>query len=102
MEKITHHPLRAVEDALKRALALNGFTPHDDGSAREVEEPDWSFKLHRKPDDMDARPVLLEDGGCALRSELLAAQLASLRGPLPLRAFSAGRVYDARDQQRPG
>ena len=102
MEKLTHHPLRAQEDAIKRALILGGFTLVDDGCAAEVEAPDWAIQLFARPEGQARTPILLEGGAYALRSELLAAQLAGIdASALPLKAFSAGKVYDAGDAAHP-
>lgn len=102
MEKTTHHPLRAQEDALKRALQLSGFTLHDDGTTTEIEQPTWAFAPYREACEHEPKPILLEEGRYALRSRLLPTQLASLKGPLPRKSFVSGRVYDGRDCTRPG
>lgn len=101
MEKISHFPLRAQEDALKRALIVGGFTLIDNGAAPEIEPTDWAITLFKRPDGASRKPVLLEKGAFALRSELLAAQLSRLAGELPLRAFAVGTVYDGNDAAHP-
>ena len=101
MEKMTIFPLRAQEDALKRALITNGFTLLDDDAAPEVETPDWAIEVFRRPEGSSRKPVMLEGGRYALRSELLAAQLSRLQGAVPCKAFSAGTVYDGRDASYP-
>ncbi len=102
MEKLTHFPLRAQEDAIKRALILGGFTLLDDGRAHEVETRDWTIQLFERPEGKARKPILLEDGAYALRSELLAAQLSGIdASSLPLKAFSAGRVYDGNNATHP-
>ena len=101
MEKLTHFPLRAQEDALKRALILGGFTLLNDGVAPEIETPDWAIEVFKRPEGASRKPIMLENGAYALRSELLAAQLSSLQGALPCKAFSAGSVYDGHDAAHP-
>lgn len=101
MEKLTLFPLRAQEDALKRALIAGGFTLLDDGTALEIETPDWAIELFKRPEGASRKPIMLEDGNYALRSELLAAQLSKLQGGVPCKAFSAGTVYDGRDEAHP-
>lgn len=102
MKQTTHHPLSITEDAIKRALILNGFTLYDDGCACEIEEPEWAISLFDAPDSMKAKPIYLENGDYALRSELLAAQLPHFKKTLPIKTFSTGKVYDAADCQRCG
>lgn len=101
MEKLTHFPLHAQEDAIKRALILGGFTLIDDGCAEEVETPDWAIQLFDRPEGKAVQPIYLEDGKYTLRSELLAAQLSSIGSNLPIKAFSAGKTYDANDPAHP-
>ncbi len=101
MKQMTHHPLSITEDALKRALILNGLVLHDDGCAHEVEEPEWAIPLFRIPGHPSPQPIYLEDMTYALRSSLLAAQLSHFQGCLPIKAFSVGKIYDAHDCARP-
>lgn len=98
MEKITRHPLYARADALKRAFVVNGFTLHDDCGADEVQTTDWTIAPYDKPEGIRMTPILLEQQGeYALRSELIAGQLHTMRGGFPLKAIVAGRVYNASD-----
>ncbi len=101
MEKLPHYPLRAQEDALKRALILGGFTLIDDDSAPEIEPVDWTIQIFERPSEQLREPIILEDGAWSLRSELLAAQLSTIKLEPPFRVFSAGSVYDGRDPQHP-
>lgn len=101
MEKLTCFPLRAQEDALKRTLILDGFTLLDDDVAPEIEKPDWAIELFKRPQGASRKPIMLEGGRYALRSELLAAQLSRIQGAIPHKAFSAGTVYDGRDARHP-
>lgn len=98
MEKMTRHPLRATEDALKRALILNGFSIADCGTNPEMEIASWGIPLFDEPDYLHCSPVLMEGGKYALRSELLASSLSGIKGQLPLKTFSVGRVFDAADK----
>ncbi len=101
MEKLTHFPLRAQEDALKRALILGGFTLIDDDTAAEVEPLDWAIQIFDRPSEMLRKPIVLENGSWALRSELLAAQLSTIGRTTPFKVFSCGSVYDGRDAAHP-
>ena len=101
MEKLTHFPLRAQEDALKRALISGGFTLLDDDVAPEIESPEWAIELFKRAQGASRKPIMLEGGRYALRSELLAAQLSRIQGTTPCKAFSAGTVYDGRDADHP-
>jgi len=98
MDKLTRHPLYAKADALKRSFVINGFTLHDDGDASELQTTDWTISPYGKPEAIRMKPLILEKHGeYALRSELIAGQLHTIKGSLPLRAICAGRVYDAND-----
>lgn len=101
MEKMTHHPLRACEDTLKRALVLSGFTLFDDKTSREIIAPEWNMSLSKLPDECFGMPIMLENGHFMLRTELLASQLPNLKGILPLRSFACGVAYDGADAHRP-
>lgn len=101
MKTNAQFPLRAREDAIKRALVLNGFKLIDDGDSQEVESSDWTKPLFRRSEGHLRKPIVLEGGLLALRSELLAAQAGSIRGQLPLKAFACGNVYDGNDVEHP-
>ncbi|MBO4352133.1 MAG: hypothetical protein J5818_01420, partial [Eggerthellaceae bacterium] len=101
MEKLTYFPLRAQEDALKRAFILSGFSLVDDDLAPEVETPDWAIEIFKHREGKSRKPILLEGGAYALRSELLAAQLVNIQGAVPCKAFSCGSVYDGNDTTHP-
>lgn len=102
MGRITQHPIRSKLGALTRALAANGFTPHDDRSASEIESVDWAFALYETPDFQSKRRIALEeDGRYTLRTNVLATQLDTMRGPLPLRTFCIGRTFDGNDAAIP-
>lgn len=100
MKKMTQHPLRSQESAIKRALVLSGFDLFDDGQSREVVPPEWNLYLSKAP-YAPCEPILLEAGNFILRTDLLSAQLAGLKGPLPIKKMAAGVVYDAVDAARP-
>lgn len=102
MGRITQHPIRSKLGALTRALVANGFTPHDDRSASEIESVDWAFALYETPDFQSKRRIALEeDGRYTLRTNVLATQLDTMRGPLPLRTFCIGRTFDGNDAAIP-
>lgn len=102
MGRITQHPIRSKLGALTRALVANGFTPHDDRSASEIESVDWAFALYETPDFQSKRRIALEeDGRYTLRTNVLATQLNTMRGPLPLRTFCIGRTFDGNDAAIP-
>lgn len=102
MGRITQHPIRSKLGALTRALVANGFTPHDDRSASEIESVDWAFALYETPDFQSKRRIALEeDGHYTLRTNVLATQLDTMRGPLPLRTFCTGRTFDGNDAAIP-
>ncbi len=100
MKKMTHHPLRAQESALKRALVLGGFELIDDAQSREIVPPEWDIKIAKYP-HLARKPVMLEQGYFMLRTDLLASQLADLKQPLPLKKFATGVIYDGNDAERP-
>ena len=79
MDKITKHPLRKTLDALKRALALNGFTLYDNGEFPELENSDINVKIFDDPAGI-TKPVLLQDGEYALRTQILPYALTKMRG----------------------
>ena len=102
MGRITQHPIRSKLGALTRALVANGFTLHDDRSASEIESVDWAFALYETPDFQSKRRIALEeDGRYTLRTNVLATQLDTMRGPLPLRTFCIGRTFDGNDAAIP-
>lgn len=102
MGRITQHPIRSKLGALTRALVANGFTPHDNRSASEIESVDWAFALYETPDFQSKRRIALEeDGRYTLRTNVLATQLDTMRGPLPLRTFCIGRTFDGNDAAIP-
>ena len=102
MGRITQHPIRSKLGALTRALVANGFTPHDDRSVSEIESVDWAFALYETPDFQSKRRIALEeDGRYTLRTNVLATQLDTMRGPLPLRTFCIGRTFDGNDAAIP-
>lgn len=102
MGRITQHPIRSKLGALTRALVANGFTPHDDRSASEIESVDWAFALYETPDFQSKRRIALEeDGRYTLRTNVLATQLDTMRGPLPLLTFCIGRTFDGNDAAIP-
>lgn len=101
MQRITHHPIRSKIDAISRALITNGFALRDDESTSEVQEASWAFPLFDARAD-EPRPILLEeDARYALRTNLLSAQLDSMRGDAPMRTFAVGRVFDGSDDKVP-
>ena len=101
MDKMKRHPISIQKDALTRALIICGFKLQDYGTAPEIEIADWAVSLYPKPSQLKCKPVTLEGGNYALRSELLAAKLSSISGPLPIKIFSAGRVFDGKDAAYP-
>jgi hypothetical protein len=102
MGRITQHPIRSKLGALTRALVANGFTLHDDRSTSEIESVDWAFALYETPDFQSKRRIALEeDGRYTLRTNVLATQLDTMRGPLPLRTFCIGRTFDGSDAAIP-
>ncbi len=102
MGRITQHPIRSKLGALTRALVANGFTLHDDRSTSEIESVDWAFALYETPDFQSKRRIALEeDGRYTLRTNVLATQLDTMRGPLPLRTFCIGRTFDGNDAAIP-
>ena len=102
MGRITQHPIRSKLGALTRALVANGFTLHDDRSTSEIESVDWAFALYETPDFQSKRRIALEeDGRYTLRTNVLATQLNTMRGPLPLRTFCIGRTFDGNDAAIP-
>lgn len=102
MGRITQHPIRSKLGALTRALVANGFTLHDDRSTSEIESVDWAFALYETPDFQSKRRIALEeDGRYTLRTNVLATQLDTMRGPLPLRTFCIGRTFDDNDAAIP-
>lgn len=101
MEKMTHHPLRAQESILKRALVLCGFALHDDARSREIVQPEWNLALSKLPAACHCEPIYLEEGMFMLRTDLLSAQIASWGPTLPLKSFAVGTVYDAAHPERP-
>lgn len=102
MGRITQHPIRSKLGALTRALVANGFTLHDDRSTSEIESVDWAFALYETPDFQSKRRIALEeDGRYTLRMNVLATQLDTMRGPLPLRTFCIGRTFDGNDAAIP-
>ena len=102
MGRITQHPIRSKLGALTRALVANGFTLHDDRSTSEIESVDWAFALYETPNFQSKRRIALEeDGRYTLRTNVLATQLDTMRGPLPLRTFCIGRTFDGNDAAIP-
>lgn len=102
MERISQHPIRSKIDALTSALVMEGFALHDDGGTSEIVDADWLFSLSEQTGFDRKLPILLEEEGrYALRTNLLAAQLADMaRAGMP-RAFAVGRVYDGADDAVP-
>ncbi len=101
MEKITRHPLYQTADALKRALVLNGFRLYDDSNTPELISTDQSMTLCPLPKEYARKEILLDDGSYMLRTNLLPRHLPELRGPMPLKVFLCGTVYDGKEKDFP-
>ena len=101
MGNIYRHPLYQKADAFKRAFLVNGFRLYDNGDLPEVEDASVSMELFRAPEIITAQQMKISDGIYALKSRLLPSQLTSISRELPVRAVTAGRVYDGRDEQFP-
>lgn len=102
MERISQHPIRSKIDALTRALVMEGFALHDDCGTSEIVDADWLFSLAEQTGFDRKLPILLEEEGrYALRTNLLAAQLADMAGAAQPRVFAVGRVYDGADDAVP-
>lgn len=102
MERISQHPIRSKIDALTRALVMEGFALHDDGGTSEIVDADWLFSLSEQTGFDRNLPILLEEEGrYALRTNLLATQLADMARVGMPRAFAVGRVYDGADDAVP-
>lgn len=101
MSTITRHPLYQKADAIKRALALNGFTFYDNGESKELLETASSFELFHEPSEISAKQILTGDGSYALRTRLLPVHLSSIGKVLPVKAAVSGRIFDGSDDQYP-
>lgn len=95
MSNLKRYPLFSVADSLKRAFVLSGFQLCDNCESSEIINAEQALiTAFDMPETSRPEPIYLEDGGFALRSDLLIPQLSSMRGTLPICSAAIGRIYD--------
>ena len=100
MKTMTKHPLRITVDALKRAFLLEGFKLYDNGEYPELIRTDTDVKVFDNPAAID-RPVLVESGEYAMRTQLLPFALPKMGGPSDIFAAASGKVFDGANAAHP-
>ena len=93
MKNMTKHPLRITADALKTAFLLEGFQLYDNGEYPELERAEVNVKIFENPGAVK-KPVLLEEGQYALRTQLLPFALPAMGRDGRLPAAVSGKVFD--------
>ncbi len=99
MKQMTKHPLRITADALRNAFARCGFRLLDNGEYPELESGELSFTVFGN--GPAAKPVFVQGGNYALRTQLLPYALSEMKGELPVKAAACGKIFDAGDAQYP-